>query len=162
MDAQFQATHSLPHRVILDYVYGAAAYKLWSHHPGESEAHGVVKDYREEHYRDITPPPPPKPRDDDEYSSPEPQEDPLDTPYTDPSPRSRRRGRRQHIGERTADTMWEAEERMHSILRGFYGITPEVAEKERELKEREDSQIKVTEWMNTSGSPKIVYSPTVD
>ena len=162
MDAQFQATHSLPHRVILDYVYGVTAYKLWSHHPGESDAHGVVKDYRREHYKDITPPPPPSPRDDDEYSRPEEQGDPLDTPYIDPSPRSRRRGRRHHIGERTADTMWETEARMHAILRGFYGITPEVAAKERELKEQEDSQIKVMEWMNTSDSPQIVYSPPVD
>ena len=30
--AQFQATHSLPHPVILDYVYGIAAYNLWSSH----------------------------------------------------------------------------------------------------------------------------------
>ena len=124
MGAQFQATHSLPHPVILDDVYGIAAYNLWSSHPDDDGAHTEVQSYHERRYKNI---PPPSLGDDE-----------------------RRRGRRHHIRERTVDTMWEAEERMHSVLRRFYGITPEVAAKEQELKEQEVSRIKVMEWMKTS------------
>jgi hypothetical protein len=54
-DVQFLGSnHSLPlpPDIILDYMYGVAAYKLWRSNPGVGE---VMSTYHREHYRDISP-----------------------------------------------------------------------------------------------------------
>jgi hypothetical protein len=54
VDALFQGEGgSLPSTVILNYVYGVAAYKSW--HSKHSDAFDVMSQYREKHYAQIQP-----------------------------------------------------------------------------------------------------------
>ena len=50
----------LPSTVILDYLYGIAAYKAWRSKRGDG--FNQMKAYRNEHYAQIPPPPSPQPR----------------------------------------------------------------------------------------------------
>jgi hypothetical protein len=54
VDAQFQGTSSLPPAVIVDYMYGIAAYKLWKSQP-DRDVHGVMESYHEQRYKGIPP-----------------------------------------------------------------------------------------------------------
>jgi hypothetical protein len=50
MDVLFQGTEiSLPPAIILDYVYGVAAYKCWRSSQANDEVHNIMKSYHKEH-----------------------------------------------------------------------------------------------------------------
>jgi hypothetical protein len=60
VDAQFHSSEQgtllpLPPAIILDYVYGVAAYKMWR--SDHESVHDVMSTYHREHYADIPPPP---------------------------------------------------------------------------------------------------------
>ncbi|KAH9174872.1 hypothetical protein EDB89DRAFT_1948327 [Lactarius sanguifluus] len=155
VDAFFEGTGSpLPPAVILDYAYGAAAYKCWG--STRDVHHGVMESYHREHYADI--PVPPRRRHSDDSDGP--SSDELDAPRhcedPDHAPTSPRR--RQHMSLREGDEMAKAMDDMNAVLMFVRGITPEEAAKRREkrmeeeeLKAQEASRSKVMEWMGTTG-----------
>jgi hypothetical protein len=60
VDAQFHSSEQgtllpLPPAIILDYVYGVAAYRMWR--SDRDSVHDVMSTYHREHYADIPPPP---------------------------------------------------------------------------------------------------------
>ncbi|KAH8994516.1 hypothetical protein EDB92DRAFT_1943830 [Lactarius akahatsu] len=151
VDALFRGTGSpLPPAVILDYAYGAAAYKCWS---SMRDVPDVMESYHRKYYADIPVPLRRRHSDDsdgpsDELNGPRPREDPGPAPT---SPR-----RRQHMSLREGDEMAKAMDDMNAFLMFVNGITPEEAAKRREkrmeeeeLKAQEASRSKVMEWMGT-------------
>jgi hypothetical protein len=75
MDALFQGTRSsLPPAIILDYMYGVAAYNRWRIRQGDDEGHSVMKNYHKEHYADILAPPHRPPSDGDDLPPTPPQQ----------------------------------------------------------------------------------------
>jgi hypothetical protein len=171
VDAQFQGTEiSLPPAVILDYMYGVAAYKCWRSSQADNEVHNMMKSYHKEHYADI-PVPPCRPSNNGNnpffkktYSSNDPilipdngsskEQDhaygPDDPPTTLPQQRC-------YIFTRRGDTMAKTMDELNSVLMHLQGITPQEAAnrrekqlKEEEQKAQEASQSKVIEWMKTS------------
>ncbi|KAF8482447.1 hypothetical protein DFH94DRAFT_365059 [Russula ochroleuca] len=152
VDAQFQGTEiSLPPAVILDYMYGVAAYKCWRSSQADNEVHNMMKSYHKEHYADI-PVPPCRPSNNDNGSSKEQDHayGPDDPPTTLPQQRC-------YIFTRRGDTMAKTMDELNSVLMHLQGITPQEAAnrrekqlKEEEQKAQEASQSKVIEWMKTS------------
>ena len=132
VDALFGGTGvPLPSTVILDYLYGIAAYKAWRSKRGDG--FDQMKAYRNEHYAQI-PPPPPCP------SSPD------DADYIPTKPRNRYRSTRRSGLEETMDEL-------NMFLMYINGFTPEMAaernQKEIEREEQaaqEASRRKVMEW----------------
>jgi hypothetical protein len=143
VDAFFPRTNvSLPPAVILDYMYGVAAYKRW----GTMQGRSVVESYYLEHYAQI-PVPPRRPSSD--YDS-NPPSDESDNPNKPPQ-------RRYHHSSRKEEPMVEAMDRLNLVLMLIHGITPEEAakrreeeEEEEELKAQEASRSKVMDWMNSA------------
>ncbi|KAH9006084.1 hypothetical protein EDB86DRAFT_2871567 [Lactarius hatsudake] len=72
VDALFRSTDLLPPTVILDCVYGIAAYKQWNSKRDDKAVHGVIGNHRNEHYADIpaTSPSPPTYNHEDEVHDP--------------------------------------------------------------------------------------------
>jgi hypothetical protein len=132
VDARFQGEGgSPPSTVILDYVYGVAAYRSWRSQRGDA----IMDDYRQTHYANITPLPP------------APQDD-LDDPDDYKSPEPGKRYRR-----RDESDLSKAMDELNMVLMYIHGITPEEAaerrQKEIEQEERaaqEASRSKVMEW----------------
>ncbi|KAI0246116.1 hypothetical protein BJV78DRAFT_1348806 [Lactifluus subvellereus] len=141
MDALFQGTGSpLPPAIILDYIYGVAAYTCWRSRQGDDDVHAVMKSYRREHYAYI-PPRRPSSNDDDDAHGPDP-------------PTSLQR--RPYMSIRRGGVMATAMDELNSVLMSLQGITPqEVANRrekrmeEEELKAQDASRSKVMEWMKT-------------
>ncbi|KAH9172932.1 hypothetical protein EDB89DRAFT_1961678 [Lactarius sanguifluus] len=143
VDALFNSTDPslpLPHDVVLDYMYGVAAYKRWKSTAG---IHDVMKSYHEEHYAHI----PGLPRKPPSDNTPEP-DDPRDTDCI-PTPRQRH-----HPSTSRGDVMAEAIDDLNTVLMYINGTTPEeVAERREKRMEEEEraaqerSRNKVTEWM---------------
>ncbi|KAI9566897.1 hypothetical protein HD554DRAFT_2329523 [Boletus coccyginus] len=130
VDARFQGDQ-LPPAIILDYMYGIAAYKRWG--GGGDDADPAMKSYHHKHYEDIPPRPP---------------DDPKDKSY---SPSGSRQRKPQE------DEMARAVDKVNFVLMSLHGITPQEAvnrrEKramEEEMKAQEASRSKVMEWMNTT------------
>ncbi|KAH9036197.1 hypothetical protein EDB85DRAFT_2288402 [Lactarius pseudohatsudake] len=153
MDALFRGRSPLPPAVILDYAYGAAAYKCWS---SMRDVHGVVESYHREHYADIPVPPRRRHSDDSDGPSSDEPDGPRHCEGPDPAPTSPRR--RQHMSVREGDQMGKAMDDMNAVLMFVRGITPEEAAKRREkrmeeeeLKAQEASRSKVMDWMGTTG-----------
>jgi len=132
----------LPDTVILDYLYGVAAYRAWR--SNRDDGFNQMRAYRNKHYANIPPPPPPAPRDDtndaDVSSGPD---DPNDADY---KPRKRHTATRRSGLEETMDEL-------NMFLMYIKGITPEMAserrQKEIDREERaaqEASRGKVMEW----------------
>ena len=136
VDALFQGEGvPLPSTVILDYVYGIAAYKAWR------SKHGVgfnkMRAYHIEHYAQI--PPPLVPPDD------------IDDTDSDYKPHKRRKPYTSTRRSGLEETMDE----LNMVLMYMHGITPEMAaerrQKEIDRDERaaqEASRSKVMEWRN--------------
>ena len=148
VDALFQGQGvPLPSTVILDYLYGIAAYKAWSSKHGDS--FNQMMAYRKKHYAQIPPSiPAPPDVDTDVTSGPD---DPNDTDYKPPKPRKRHAPTRRSGLEDTMDEL-------NLLLMYFHGITPEMAaerrQKEIEREERvaqEAGRSKVMEWRNHVG-----------
>lgn len=168
MDALFHRTDSLPPAVILDYVYGMAAYGCWNKLRG-SGVHGVMENYRGDHYIDI-PAIPPGPPDDNDYdydnanNSPPSDNSDRDSSYDpnapacshDPDHPSPTSQRRQRTSARTGDVMAKTMDELNRVLMFVQGITPQEAARRREkqmeeeeLKAQEASRSKVAEWMKS-------------
>ncbi|KAH9008766.1 hypothetical protein EDB84DRAFT_1671824 [Lactarius hengduanensis] len=135
VDALFGSTNSLPPVVILDYVYGIAAYNQWNSRRPDKTVHSVMGNYRQEHY--------------------------INIPAIEPSPPTDNY-EGHYISTRTGDVMAKAMDDLNAFLMLVRGITPEEAAKRREermeeeeLKAQEASRSKVMEWMRTTdvGSP---------
>ncbi|KAI9566886.1 hypothetical protein HD554DRAFT_2193715 [Boletus coccyginus] len=128
VDARFQGG-PLPPAIILDYMYGIAAYKRWGR--GGGDADPAMKSYHHEHYKNV----PPRPPSEDQTYSPS---------------GSRQRKPRE-------DVMARAIDEVNFVLMSLHGITPQEAvhrrEKrmmEEEVTAQEASRSKVMEWMNTT------------
>ncbi|KAH9004498.1 hypothetical protein EDB86DRAFT_2797478 [Lactarius hatsudake] len=145
IDALFNGTdRSLlprPHDIVLDYMYGVAAYKCWKSAAG---IHDVMKSYYEAHYANI-PALPRKPPSDGDDDAPEPD----DTRDTDYNPR-----KGHHPSTSRGDVMGEAMDNLNMLLMFINRTTPEeVAERmekrmeEEERAAQERGRSKVTEWM---------------
>ncbi|KAH9042303.1 hypothetical protein EDB84DRAFT_1559481 [Lactarius hengduanensis] len=148
VDALFNGKDRLlllrPHEIVLDYMYGVAAYKRWKSTAG---IHDVMQSYYEEHYANIPAPSRNLPSDggDGGDDTPEP-DDPRDTDY--------RPRKRHHPSTSRGDVMGEAMDDLNLVLMFINRTTPEEAaermEKRMEEEERaaqERSRSKVTEWM---------------
>ncbi|KAI0252791.1 hypothetical protein BJV78DRAFT_1281379 [Lactifluus subvellereus] len=164
VDAQFQGTGiPLPPAIILDYLYGIAAYNCLRSRQGDGDVHSVMKSYRREHYADI-PPRSPLGNNDDNPPSKE-EDDPSDPDY-DPNHGSSQEQvdahgpdpptslqRRPYTSIRRGGVMATAMDELNSVLMSLQGITPqEVANRrekrmEEELRAQEASRSKVMEWM---------------
>ncbi len=130
-----------PSAVILNYVYGVAAYNSWHSKRGNV----LMGDYRKTHYANIPPLTPAPPDDTDFTSGPD---DPNDPDYKPREPRKRYR-------RRDESDLSKAMDELNMVLMYMHGITPEEAaerrQKEIEQEERaaqEASRSKVMEWMN--------------
>jgi hypothetical protein len=165
IDALFQGTKiSLPPAIILDYMYGVAAYKRWRSSQIDDEVHNIMKSYHREHYAGI-PVPPYNNNGNDSFSkkrysfsnpvlisdngSSKKQDHvygPDDPPITLPQ-----------LSTRRGDTMEKAMDELNLGLMCLQGITPQEAAdrqekqmEEEEQKAHEASHSKVTEWIKTS------------
>ena len=144
VDAVFRGDGvSLPSTVILDYLYGIAAYQAWRSESGDG--FDQMEAYRNKHYAQI----PPRSRaspddiyDTDVTSGPDDPDDP------DYKPRKR------YLPTKKSG-LEEAMDELNMVLMYVNGITPEMAaerrQKEIEREERvaqEGSRSKVMEWRN--------------
>ncbi|KAH9036199.1 hypothetical protein EDB85DRAFT_2288403 [Lactarius pseudohatsudake] len=163
VDALFRSTDSLPPAVVLDYVYGIAAYKQWNSKRDDKAVHGVIGAYRNEHYVDIPATSPSPPTDNNEGPSDESDDEAHDPTYVpdnlvdchdpDHAPTTSSR----YTSTRTGDEMAKAMDDLNAVLMLVRGITPEEAAKRRErrmeeeeLKAQEAGRSKVMEWMRTT------------
>jgi hypothetical protein len=136
VDALFQGTEvPLPSTVILDYLYGIAAYKAWRSKRGDG--FNRMEAYREINYKKISPLHSPLPDDTNVTSGSD--NGANDSDYT--PPQSRRSGLEETMDE------------LNIVLMYIHGITPKMAAERRQKKiEREEqaaqeaSRSKVTEW----------------
>ena len=135
VDANFQGTDSTPPIVLLNFMYGVAAYKRWKSPPGVD----IITRYSAMHYRDIPPLLPRTPSGESESPS-DGQEDPNDSDY---------------LPEDTT-SMVEAMDEMNMVLMYLSGITPEEAAIRREKRLEEEEKMaqeagrsKVLEWVDT-------------
>ncbi|KAH9042313.1 hypothetical protein EDB84DRAFT_1266912 [Lactarius hengduanensis] len=131
----------LPHDIVLDYMYGVAAYKRWK---STADIHAVMKSYYEEHYANIRPLPRKSPSDGGD-DAPEPH-DPRETDYNP------RKGH--HPSTSRGDVMGEAIDDLNLVLMFINGTTPEEVAERREKRMEEEERAaqergrnKVTEWM---------------
>ena len=170
VDALFQGQKGgpLPSTVILDYLYGVAAYKAWQSNRG-GDSFNRMEAYRNQNYAQIpplTPAPPEDAMDEDVTSGPDDvndpdyisgtdvtsgPDDPNDSDYKPPKPRKRLTPTRRSGLEETMDEL-------NMILMYIHGITPEIAAERRQKEiEREEqaaqeaSRSKAMEWRNHLG-----------
>ncbi|KAH9033776.1 hypothetical protein EDB85DRAFT_2073737 [Lactarius pseudohatsudake] len=130
VNALFGSTNLLPPVVILDYVYGIAAYNQWNSRRPDKTVHSVMRNYHKEHY--------------------------INIPAIEPSPPTDNY-EGHYISTRTGDVMAKAMDDLNAFLMFVRGITPEEAAKRREermeeeeLKAQEASRSKVMEWMRST------------
>ncbi len=71
VDAKFEGTNSLPNIVILDFLYGVAAYNCWK----SASILGTMEEYYVDHYESIPVPTPSTLSEEDSFSE---QHDPVD------------------------------------------------------------------------------------
>lgn len=154
-----------PPALLLDFMYGAAAYKRWGNGAEMKRViHGkFVDEYQSIPilYRPVDP-------SSDEDSGGE-RDDPTDGDYVDKSQKNRTRFRskphnpdyvdselefQSNRARRPQDSMIKAMDDMNALMMLMNGITPEARaaqwqkeEEEKQLKDKEFSQNKVLEWM---------------
>ena len=141
----------LPSTVILDYVYGVAAYQAW--HSEHGDVSTVMDNYRREHYAQIQPlPDNPPDNTDSEYTPGDTSESdiPTDSDYKLPEPVEPYTSTRRRDDGDLSRAMDELNMVLMYVTRG---ITPNEAaerrQKEIEQEERaaqEASRSKVMEW----------------
>ncbi|KAH8994522.1 hypothetical protein EDB92DRAFT_1943833 [Lactarius akahatsu] len=156
VDALFRSTDLLPAAIILDYVYGIAAYKQWNSKRDDKAFHGVIGYYRNELYVDNPAASPSPSTDNYEDEVHDPTNVPgnlVDCHDPDHVPTTSSR----YASTRTGDEMAKAMDDLNAVLMLVRGITPEEAAKRRErrmeeeeLKAQEASRSKVMEWMRTT------------
>lgn len=147
VDARFPITgdpaHNVPPSLLLDFLYGAAAYRLWK----SASLHDVVKKYHEENFSSITPG---LPRSKPSYPRRGGDEPVGSNPSGNYQPLLLETA---HLSRPTYG-LSEAMDDLGIVGMIVKGITPQEAAKRREERRREDellaqkaSQHKVTEWM---------------
>ncbi len=150
VDANFQGTDdTTPPIVLLNFIYGVAAYQRWQSPPGI----GIIEKYFKDHYKGIPVPPPRAPSSEGENSFEEQDDLKKDPTYYYPQKGRRRRMRgRQHTSARD-----KAMDDLNNIYMFVRGITPEGAAIEREKRLEEEEQTaqeagrrKVMEWIDTN------------
>ncbi|KAF8351787.1 hypothetical protein F5887DRAFT_1057619 [Amanita rubescens] len=141
-DARITGTGtSLPSTVILDYMYGVAAYRRWG---SGQDIEKVMDQHFSKHYKSIPmPPASPYLSGSDSFSEPD-----------DPNDGNRRR--RNHSAK-MSDEMLRAMDKVLALSMLLKGTTPEMmaAERQRreeaeELRAKEASRVKVQQWMQSS------------
>jgi len=145
VDVRFGGTGvPLPSTIILDYVYGIAAYKAWSSKRGDGGS-DQMKAYRDQYYAQIRPLPPSSP--DVDSDVPSGPDDGNDTDYPPV--------RRKHHASTRRGGLEETMDELNMFLMHIHGITPEMAAERNQKKiEREErvaqeaSRNKVMEWRN--------------
>ncbi|KAF8347149.1 hypothetical protein F5887DRAFT_1131423 [Amanita rubescens] len=136
---------SLPSTVILDYMYGVAAYRCWG---SGQDIEEVMEQRFAEHYKSIPiPPAPPYSSDSDSFSE-----------HDHPNDGNRRPRGRNHSAK-MSDEMLRAMDKVLALSMLVKGTTPELmaAERQRreeaeELRAKEASRVKVQQWMQSSPS----------
>jgi hypothetical protein len=146
-DAQFQGRSSLPPPVILDYIYGVAAYKTWNSRRATLDIHGVMERYHQEQYQDIPPLLPRTPPDDDDtfFDIFDDSDDPNDPDFVP------------DYLDLEGEVMAKAMDDMNLAIMLAEGVTMEEVGirrkkkmEEEDLKVQEASRGKVTEWLETA------------
>jgi hypothetical protein len=141
VDANFQGTDdTTPPIVLLNFIYGVAAYKRWKSPPSVGILNAYFAEHYAEYYKTIPVPPPQGPSGESEGPSDE-QDDPNDSDY---------------VPEDTNSTV-EAMDELNMVLMYLSGITPEEAAIRREKRLEEEEQMaqeagrrKVMEWIETN------------
>jgi hypothetical protein len=139
-DADYSpAEDSHPPAILLDYVYGVAAYERWKF----PAIQPIVEAYFHEHYESI--PLLPRP---ESFDSETGVDETDGSPSTDYVPSTPRYGRSFRGG------LAKAMDEMNFFMMSLWGITPQALsekrqkeEEERQLKAQEESQAKVSEWL---------------
>ncbi|KAF8331187.1 hypothetical protein F5887DRAFT_1274000 [Amanita rubescens] len=143
-DARITGTGtSLPSTVILDYMYGVAAYRRWG---SGQDIEEVMEQRFSKHYKSIPmPPASPYSSDSDSFSEPD-----------DPNDGNRRPRRRNHSAK-LSDGMLRAMDKVLALSMLLKGTTPEMMAAERQRREeaeelcaKEASRVKVQQWMQSS------------
>ncbi|KAK2464149.1 hypothetical protein APHAL10511_003842 [Amanita phalloides] len=148
-DARINGTGiSPPSTIILDFMYGVAAYRHWGIGQDINE---VMQHHFTEHYNSI-PIPPASPHSSDDDSSPESDEDDDDDECI---PNRRPRGR--NHSSNMSDEMLRAMDNVLMLSMLLKGTTPELMATERQRREeveelhmQEASRVKVQQWMQSS------------
>jgi hypothetical protein len=137
----------LPHSVLLDFMYGVAAYRRWG---GGQDINEVMQHRYTECYGSI-PIPSASPPSSDGDSSPEPED--LDNHEHEPDRRRRRRNHRSNM----SDGMLCAMDDVLKLSMLLKGTTPQSMAAERQRREEEEelrakkaSRVKVQQWMRSS------------
>ncbi len=141
LDILFQGTgNSPPSVVILDYMYGVAAFKSW----GKETSRKMLETYYESHYKPLLLAAPNPQSSDDGNDGDDPRDYDLDTSQ-------------QHYSSTGRGTeMARAMDKLNAVIMSLKGTSPqEAAKREEERMEEEEqiarraSQSKVMEWMRT-------------
>jgi hypothetical protein len=139
---------SPPSTVILDYMYGVAAYRRWG---SGQDIEEVMQQRFLERYESI-PIPPASPHSSDSDGSSAP-----DGPGDDDSDLPNRQPRRRNHSSTMSDEMLRAMDNVLALSVLLKGTTPELmaAERQRreeaeELRAKEASRVKVQQWMQSS------------
>ena len=136
-----------PSTLILDFMYGIAAYLRWG---SGQDIEEVMRHRFTESYESISIPPVPVPRDDDDGDD--------DEYIPNRQPRSRNRG------SKMSDGMLRAMDNVLALSMLLKGTTPQLMAAERQKQEEAEevrvmaaSCTKVQQWMQTSESPCVLF-----
>lgn len=152
-DTIFSGTRvSLPPSILLDYMYGAAAYKHWG--AGKCIVE-IMQNRFSAHYKSI-PMPPPSPT---SSSSSSPGDDSGDGDF---EPRPRRR----HYKSGMSTEMLQAMDGIHQLSMWVKGTTPEAMAAERQRREEDEElrvqkagQVKALEWLQSDVRSLSYHTP---
>jgi hypothetical protein len=146
VDALIGGTETLPSpsSVILDYMYGVAAYTLW----GVGRIDGVIEAYFKSQYRPVLQRRPIPPCDDEGDDGDDCPDDPNDADYEPGASQT------QYTSTRREDRLVKGMNELNTVLMYLNGVSPQEAanlsKKRLEEEERiaqEASRSKVMEWM---------------
>ena len=148
VDANFQGTDdTTPPIVLLNFLYGIAAYQCWQSRPGIS----IIEKYFNDYYKKIPVPPPRAPSSEGENSFSEQDDSDKDPSYYPP------KGRRRPKGTQHTSAREKAMDDLGKISMFIKGITPEDAAvrrekrlEEEEQKAQEAGRRKAMEWLDTN------------
>ena len=145
-----------PSAIILDYMYGVAAYRRWG--SGQEIKKLMQQRFTESYKAILIPPAPPHISDDNDDMYPE-SDDSNNLSY---SRVEKKQQQKKHSD--TSPEMLQAMDDIHALSMLLKGTTPELlaAERQRraeveELHAKEASKAKVHQWMQNSESPFVPY-----
>ncbi len=155
VDANFQGTNSTPPIVLLNFVYGVAAYQRWQSRPGI----GIIEKYFKDHYKQI--PVPPRRAPSSEKGSSFDEQDDLEK-----DPTYRQKGRHHTEGRKGrhhTSAREKAIDDLDLVFMFLRGTTPEEAAIRREERLKEEEQVaqeagrrKVMEWIDTNRTWRLM------